>query len=185
MLDYHLHLWPHEEATTWLSLDQVAEYCELAAAQGVTQLALTEHLHRFTQAADVVGEFWEAADDAPAIRDQLSSYFDFHARSDLDEYVELCEAAKRAGLPVVTGLEVDYYRGPDGRRRPAARGLPVRRAAWAACTGSVRGSSTTSPRGPTWPSGTPVTSMTAGRPTRGAWRSWRERAPATCSRTPT
>jgi histidinol-phosphatase (PHP family) len=111
MLDYHLHLWPHEEATTWLSLDQVAEYCELAAAEGVTQLALTEHLHRFTQAADVVGRFWEAADDAPAIRDQLSSYFDFHARSDLDEYVELCEGAKRAGLPVVTGLEVDYYKG--------------------------------------------------------------------------
>ena len=50
MLDYHLHLWPHEDATTWLSLDQVAEYCETAAAQGVTQLALTEHLHRFTQA---------------------------------------------------------------------------------------------------------------------------------------
>jgi histidinol-phosphatase (PHP family) len=111
MLDYHLHLWPHEEATTWLSLDQVAEYCELAAAQGVTQLALTEHLHRFTQAADVVGAFWEAADDAPAVRDQLAQYFDFHARSDLDEYVELCEAAKDAGLPVVTGLEVDYFRG--------------------------------------------------------------------------
>lgn len=111
MLDYHLHLWPHEEATTWLSLDQVAEYCELAAAAGVTQLALTEHLHRFTQAADVVGRFWETADDAPAVRDQLAAYFGFHARSDLDEYVELCEAAKRAGLPVVTGLEVDYYRG--------------------------------------------------------------------------
>jgi histidinol-phosphatase (PHP family) len=111
MLDYHLHLWPHEDATTWLSLDQVAEYCELAAAQGVTQLALTEHLHRFTQAADVVGSFWESASDAPAVRDQLASYFDFHSRSDLDEYVALCEAAKAAGLPVVTGLEVDYYRG--------------------------------------------------------------------------
>jgi histidinol-phosphatase (PHP family) len=111
MLDYHLHLWPHEDATTWLSLDQVAEYCELAAAQGVTQLALTEHLHRFTQAADVVGAFWASASDAPAVRDQLASYFEFHARSDLDEYVALCEGAKAAGLPVVTGLEVDYYRG--------------------------------------------------------------------------
>jgi histidinol-phosphatase (PHP family) len=111
MLDYHLHLWPHEDATTWLRLDQVAEYCELARAQGVTQLALTEHLHRFTQAADVVGAFWNRADDAPELRSQLASYFDFHARSDLDEYVALCEAAKREGLPVVTGLEVDYYRG--------------------------------------------------------------------------
>jgi histidinol-phosphatase (PHP family) len=111
MLDYHLHLWPHEDATTWLRLEQIAEYCEVAAAQGVTQLALTEHLHRFTQAADVVGAFWERADDAPGVRRQLAQYFDFHARSDLDEYVALCEAAKRAGLPVVTGLEVDYYRG--------------------------------------------------------------------------
>jgi len=111
MLDYHLHLWPHEEATTWLRLDQIAEYCELAAAQGVTQLALTEHLHRFTQATDVVGAFWERADDAPGVRAGLASYFDFHARSDLDEYVDLCEAAKREGLPVVTGLEVDFYRG--------------------------------------------------------------------------
>jgi histidinol-phosphatase (PHP family) len=111
VLDYHLHLWPHEESTTWLSLDQVAEYCELAAAHGVTQLALTEHLHRFTQATDVVGAFWDRADDAPAVRAGIAEYFDFHARSDLDEYVALCEQAKAAGLPVVTGLEVDYYQG--------------------------------------------------------------------------
>jgi|SRR6516165_5764297 len=111
MLDYHLHLWPHEEATTWLSLDQVAEYCELAAAAGVTEVALTEHVHRFTQAADLVGRFWEREGDAPAVKAAMAGYFRFHARSDLDEYVELCEAAKAAGLPVVTGLEVDYYRG--------------------------------------------------------------------------
>jgi histidinol-phosphatase (PHP family) len=111
MLDYHLHLWPHDEATTWCSLDQVAEYCARARAAGVTELALTEHLHRFTQAASVVGTFWDDAPDDPAVRRQLAVYFDFHARSDLDEYVTLCEAAKAAGLPVVTGLEVDYYRG--------------------------------------------------------------------------
>ena len=111
MLDYHLHLWPHEESSTWLSVDQVAQYCELAASHGVTQLALTEHLHRFTQATDVVGAFWERASDAPAVRAGMADYFDFHARSDLDAYVELCEEAKAAGLPVVTGLEVDYYQG--------------------------------------------------------------------------
>jgi histidinol-phosphatase (PHP family) len=111
MLDYHLHLWPHDESTTWLSLDQVAQYCERAAAAGVTELALTEHLHRFTQAADVVGAFWDRAPDAPGVRRAIADYFDFHARSDLDEYVALCEAAKSAGLPVVTGLEVDYYQG--------------------------------------------------------------------------
>jgi histidinol-phosphatase (PHP family) len=111
MLDYHLHLWPHAEATTWLSVDQVAAYCETAAAHGVTQIALTEHLHRFTQATDVVGRFWERAQDAPALRAEIAGYFDHHARSDLDAYVTLCESAKAAGLPVVTGLEVDYYAG--------------------------------------------------------------------------
>jgi histidinol-phosphatase (PHP family) len=94
-----------------MRLDQVAEYCERAAAAGVTQLALTEHLFRFTQAREVVGAFWDRAQDTPGLRRQLAAYVDFHARSDLDAYVELCEAAKRAGLPVVTGLEVDYYRG--------------------------------------------------------------------------
>jgi histidinol-phosphatase (PHP family) len=111
MLDYHLHLWPHSEATTWLSLEQIAEYCETAAAQGVTQLALTEHLHRFTQATDVVGRFWERTADPPAVQAAMADYFDHHARSDLDAYVTLCESAKAAGLPVVTGLEVDYYAG--------------------------------------------------------------------------
>jgi histidinol-phosphatase (PHP family) len=111
MLDYHLHLWPHSEATTWLSVDQVAEYCETAAAHGVTQIALTEHFHRFTQATDVVGRFWERTGDAPAVRAEIAGYFEHHARSDLDAYVALCESAKEAGLPVVTGLEVDYYAG--------------------------------------------------------------------------
>ena len=124
MLDYHLHLWPHERASTWMSVEQVADYCEAAAAAGVAQIALTEHLFRFTQATDVVGAFWDRADDAPALRDQLAAYFDHHARSDLDEYVALCEAAKAEGLPVVTGLEVDYYAGQMGDVAELLDGYP-------------------------------------------------------------
>jgi histidinol-phosphatase (PHP family) len=41
----------------------------------------------------------------------MASYWDEHAHADLDAYVGCVEAAKRAGLPVVLGLEVDYYRG--------------------------------------------------------------------------
>jgi histidinol-phosphatase (PHP family) len=41
----------------------------------------------------------------------MARYFYFHARSDLDAYVELALEAKRQGLPVVLGLEVDYYQG--------------------------------------------------------------------------
>jgi histidinol-phosphatase (PHP family) len=41
----------------------------------------------------------------------MDAYFDHHARNDLDAYVELAAEAKRQGLPVKIGMEVDYYRG--------------------------------------------------------------------------
>ena len=41
----------------------------------------------------------------------MARYWDDHARADLVTYVACVEAAKDAGLPVVLGLEVDYYRG--------------------------------------------------------------------------
>jgi histidinol-phosphatase (PHP family) len=41
----------------------------------------------------------------------MASYFDFHARNALDEYVNFALAAKSSGLPVKVGLEVDYYPG--------------------------------------------------------------------------
>ncbi len=111
MLDYHLHLWPHREASTWLALEQVAAYCEAAAAAGVTHLALTEHLHRFVEVQPIIRRHLEHAEGAAPLRASMAAYFDHHARSDLDAYVELCETAKREGLPVVTGLEVDYFAG--------------------------------------------------------------------------
>ena len=111
MLDYHLHLWPHESAETWFSIDQLAEYCERAEANGVTELAITEHFYRFHQTADVVGRFFEHEGGDPALQAAMDSYIEHHARSDLDEYVGLVEEAKRQGLPVKLGMEVDYYRG--------------------------------------------------------------------------
>jgi histidinol-phosphatase (PHP family) len=109
--DYHLHLWPHEDAETWLSIDQIADYCEEAARHGVTEVALTEHLHRFTQVSDIVGKFWETTESNPVLQRSMAEYFDHHARSDLDAYVELALQAKSEGLPVKVGLEVDYYQG--------------------------------------------------------------------------
>jgi histidinol-phosphatase (PHP family) len=86
----------------------VAVYCERAVAQGVTEIAVTEHLFRFTQAKDRLGGFW---DDLPGdeLRPGMAAYWDHHARVDLDDYVEVVQAVKDAGLPVVLGLEVDYY----------------------------------------------------------------------------
>lgn len=111
MLDYHLHLWPHEDPTSWLSLEQIAAYCDVAANHGVHEVAITEHLYRFTQATDLVGEFWKTTEDDPRLQTALADSFAHHTGADLDAYVELCLEAKAAGLPVRIGMEVDYYRG--------------------------------------------------------------------------
>ncbi len=111
MLDYHLHLWPHTRPDAPLALDQVAAYCARAEAAGVQEIALTEHLFRFVQAERLLGGFWED-DDVPAhLRRSMAEYWRFHVSADLDEYVETVLEARRQGLPVVLGLEVDYYRG--------------------------------------------------------------------------
>jgi histidinol-phosphatase (PHP family) len=108
VIDYHLHLWPHSQSDAQATVEQVAAYCEQATAAGLTEIAVTEHLFRFTQAKDLLGRFW---DDLPGevLRPGMAAYWDHHARVDLDAYVEVVEAVKAAGLPVVLGLEVDYY----------------------------------------------------------------------------
>jgi histidinol-phosphatase (PHP family) len=111
VLDYHLHLWPHSEHETPLRLDQLAEYCARAQAAGVTELAVTEHLFRFRQAEALLGGFWADEQVPPALAESMADYWRFHATADLDAYVECALAAKEAGLPIVIGLEVDYYEG--------------------------------------------------------------------------
>jgi len=109
VLDYHLHLWPHSQADAEATVEQVTQYCTRAVEAGVTEIALTEHLFRFTQAKDRLGGFW---DDLPGdkLRPGMAAYWDHHARVDLDAYVDVVQAVKAEGLPVVLGLEVDYYR---------------------------------------------------------------------------
>ncbi len=111
MLDYHLHLWPHHEHDTPLRIEQLAEYCARAQAAGVTELALTEHLFRFRQADALLGGFWDDGRVPPALAESMAEYWTFHAKTDLDAYVACAQEAKEAGLPVVIGLEVDYYEG--------------------------------------------------------------------------
>ncbi len=110
MLDYHLHLWPHSQSDAETTVEQVASYCAHAVEAGVTEIAVTEHLFRFTQAKDLLGGFWN---DLPgeSLRPGMAAYWDLHARVDLDAYVEVVRAVKAEGLPVVLGLEVDYYEG--------------------------------------------------------------------------
>jgi len=108
VLDYHLHLWPHTQRDAEATVEQVAAYCARAVEAGVTEIAVTEHLFRFTQAKDLLGGFWDDLPEA-ALRPGMAAYWDHHARVDLDAYVEVVQAVKAEGLPVVLGLEVDYY----------------------------------------------------------------------------
>lgn len=109
MIDYHLHLWSHDESSVSYRLDQVAQYCEEAARQGVHELALTEHLFRFVELRAAVGDFWTRWGHEPTTP-LMSEYFDFHARNSLEEYVTFAQLAQSEGLPVKVGLEVDFYR---------------------------------------------------------------------------
>ncbi len=123
VLDYHLHLWPHGESDCPPTVEQVAAYCERAVAAGVSEVAVTEHLFRFVQADAVLGGFW---DDAPHPRQRavMAAYWSEHARADLDAYVEAVLDGKRAGLPVVLGLEVDHYAGRMDKVAALLEGYP-------------------------------------------------------------
>ena len=112
MIDYHVHLWPHDQRADdgELRLERLRAYCEMAQSRGVREIALTEHLFRFTQVQEVAKRFWRDEKDE-RLRTEMAAYFDFHATADLDTYVEDVLEAKRSGLRVVLGLEVDYYRG--------------------------------------------------------------------------
>jgi histidinol-phosphatase (PHP family) len=110
VIDYHLHLWPHGERARQATVEELAAYCAAAEAEGVTQIALTEHLFRFDQADRLVGGWW-ADDTDDRLKAEVARYWAEHVSADLDNYVETCLAAKAAGLPVVMGMEVDYYPG--------------------------------------------------------------------------
>ena len=128
MLDYHLHLWEHGPRPLEVTLEQVSAYCAQAAKHGVTEIALTEHLSRFRQADALLGGWWDddGIDGTPELRAQMKAFWDedLGAGADLDRYVEVVLAAKAEGLPVVLGLEVDYYETRMDRVASLLAGYP-------------------------------------------------------------
>lgn len=111
MIDYHLHLWQHGPGRSLqATVEQLAGYCEHASDLGVTELAVTEHSSRFTQIDELLRGWWDSEPN-PELRADMAKKWDSELGADLDQYVETALAAKAAGLPVVIGLEVDYYEG--------------------------------------------------------------------------
>jgi histidinol-phosphatase (PHP family) len=113
VLDYHLHLLRHGEDGPY-RVEAVRAYAEAAAARGVEEICITEHLFRFRQAGRLLGGWWDADPDG-RLREQTAAYWAEHATGDVEEYAAaVLGAADDSPIPVRLGLEVDYYPGRMG-----------------------------------------------------------------------
>ena len=91
LVDYHLHLAPDGAAlgAAELSHARVALYAESARERGIDHVCLTEHCHRFRQAAGLLDHpFWNES-----------------AQADLDAYIDV---VRGYGEPVACGIELDW-----------------------------------------------------------------------------
>ena len=98
LVDYHLHLRDQDER-----IDHTAaaaeRFVERAHERGVDEIGFTEHVYYFRQTAEI----WSVP------------YQTERCVYDLDAYVDAVVEAKRRGLPVKLGLEVDYVGERQGR----------------------------------------------------------------------
>jgi hypothetical protein len=95
VIDYHLHLWPHEESSVWFHWTR-SPTTATRPPHGVTELALTEHTSRFVDVVSAVGPFWLKYGHEPT-SPVLGEYLNWHARNSLEEYVNLAQLAKDEG----------------------------------------------------------------------------------------
>ena len=98
LTDYHLHLRPDDlDATTerYFTAANVERYRTVASERGITELGVSEHVHRFREALEV----WQH----PFWREQ--------AHDDLDEYCEFV----REQTDLRLGIEADFVPGAEDR----------------------------------------------------------------------
>lgn len=97
LTDYHVHLRPDEvdaSPAAYFTDANVERYTEAAANAGITELGVSEHIHRFT--------------DALAIWDH--PFWQINATDDLAAYCEFVEST-----PLRLGIEMDYVAGREDR----------------------------------------------------------------------
>lgn len=123
MLDLHVHVWPHGRGTPVPTLGQLEQYCEKAIAEGVTEIAITEHSHRFQRIMDSVGPEW-VRPRVGGVADATERILEDESGADLDAYVDVLQRAQEAGLPLLIGLEVDYLPGAMGAMKAVLDDYP-------------------------------------------------------------
>jgi histidinol-phosphatase (PHP family) len=119
IVDYHMHLrGPSENGSEPLvhTLDAVERFVERARERGVGEIGFTEHVYYFRQTRAI----W------------LLPYHLERCEHDLDAYVGVVLEARRRGLPVKLGLEVDHVPGRQEELGALLAGYP-----WDFLLGSV------------------------------------------------
>jgi len=96
IVDYHMHLRAPDE-TLDHSVTGVERFVEGAAERGIDEIGFTEHVYYFTQTRPL----W-------SVPSQVK-----HCAHDIEPYVEAVTEAKRQGMPVKLGLEVDFVPGRE------------------------------------------------------------------------
>jgi histidinol-phosphatase (PHP family) len=97
LTDYHLHLRPDEEGTTfdrYFTHENVERYLATAAQRGIEELGVSEHVYRFRQSLDL----WR------------HPLWVENAVDDLDAYCEFVRAT-----PLRLGVECDFVPGTEER----------------------------------------------------------------------
>ncbi len=109
MIDCHTHLQQHG-AKPPMTRALIDEYVRAGAARGITQVCITEHLFRFREAYDQLYGWWDADPDK-RLAGMVAQYWQDHVSASVADYVRLIEDAKRDGVPVLLGLEMDWIPG--------------------------------------------------------------------------
>ena len=97
LTDYHVHLRPDEDDTTferYFTAANVERYRDAAGAAGIEELGVAEHVYRFRQALDL----WR------------HPLWTENAHDDLDAYCEFVRST-----PLRLGIECDFVPGAEGR----------------------------------------------------------------------
>jgi histidinol-phosphatase (PHP family) len=115
MIDCHTHLQPHGSAPP-MTLERIEEYVRAAEQRGVERVCITEHLFRFDEAYRMLFGWWDDDPD-PTLGGMVNQYWQDHLSGSVADYVRVVEEAKRAGMPVLLGLEMDWIAGREDTLR--------------------------------------------------------------------